>query len=132
MVHGTSHEILRTTSEPHQNHHATRYLIYTQGKLLHICHTLEDIQKKMGYPRIFSGHPQNLSLHSRHQQRNEGLNMLNCIVEIRNEFGNRRIYPVCSASRTLAKIAGTTTLTKETIDLAKELGYQFETLKEEV
>jgi len=58
--------------------------------------------------------------------------MLNCIVEIRNEFGNRRIYPVCSASRTLAKIAGTTTLTKDTVDLAKELGYQFETLKEEV
>jgi hypothetical protein len=34
--------------------------------------------------------------------------------------------------QTLAKIAGTTTLTKETVDLAKELGYKFETLKEEV
>jgi hypothetical protein len=58
--------------------------------------------------------------------------MLNCIVEVKYEWGNRRVYPVCSASKTLAEIAGAKTLSKETIDLSKKLGYQFETLKEEI
>ena len=58
--------------------------------------------------------------------------MLNCIVEIKHEYGNRRVYPVCSASKTLAEMAGGKTLSKDTIDLAKKLGYKFETLKEEV
>jgi hypothetical protein len=58
--------------------------------------------------------------------------MLNCIVEVKYEWGNRRVYPVCSASKTLAEIAGSKTLSKETIDLSKKLGYQFETLKEEI
>mgnify|MGYP003626836466 FL=1 len=58
--------------------------------------------------------------------------MLNCIVEVKYEWGNRRVYPVCSASKTLAQIAGTKTLSKETIDLSKELGYKFEILKEEI
>jgi hypothetical protein len=58
--------------------------------------------------------------------------MLNCIVEVKYEWGNRRVYPVCSASKTLAQIAGTKTLSKETIDLSKQLGYKFEILKEEI
>ena len=58
--------------------------------------------------------------------------MLNCIVEVKYEWGNRRVYPVCSASKTLAEIAGSKTLSKETIDLSKKLGYQFETLQEEI
>jgi hypothetical protein len=58
--------------------------------------------------------------------------MLNCIVEIKHEYGNRRVYPVCSASKTLAEMAGGKTLSKDTIDLAKKLGYKFETLREEV
>jgi len=58
--------------------------------------------------------------------------MLSCIVEVKYEWGNRRVYPVCSASKTLAQIAGTKTLSKETIDLSKELGYKFEILKEEI
>ena len=58
--------------------------------------------------------------------------MLNCIVEVKYEWGNRRVYPVCSASKTLAEIAGAKTLSKETIDLSKKLGYQFETLQEEI
>lgn len=58
--------------------------------------------------------------------------MLNCIVEIKHEYGNRRVYPVCSASKTLAEMAGGKTLSKDTIDLAKELGFKFETLREEV
>tara|TARA_R110000850_G_scaffold252473_2_gene377668 strand:+ start:176 stop:352 length:177 start_codon:yes stop_codon:yes gene_type:complete len=58
--------------------------------------------------------------------------MLNCIVEIKHEYGNRRVYPVCSASKTLAEIAGSKTLSKETIDLSKKLGYIFEILKEEI
>jgi hypothetical protein len=58
--------------------------------------------------------------------------MLNCIVEIKHEYGNRRVYPVCSASKTLAAIAGSKTLSKETLDLSKELGYTFGTLKEEI
>ena len=45
------------------------------------------------------------------------------IVKIKTVYGVEKIYPVCEAAKTIAEIAGTTTLTKETIALAKKLGY---------
>ena len=48
----TTQDHLRTTSEPQRNQ--TPYNIHR--KLLHICHTLGDIQKKMGYPKNFCRH----------------------------------------------------------------------------
>lgn len=47
-------------------------------------------------------------------------------VEIKNVYGNETIYPLCEAGRTFARIAGTKTLTRETIALIKQLGYSIE------
>ena len=44
-------------------------------------------------------------------------------VEIKNVYGNEAIYPVNAAAKTFAQIAGTKTLKRDTIALAKTLGY---------
>jgi hypothetical protein len=48
---------------------------------------------------------------------------MNITVEIKNNFGNEAIYPACEKSRVFAEIAGTKTLTRETIEKIKSLGY---------
>ena len=50
---------------------------------------------------------------------------MEAIVQIKNVFGNKTVYPVNEAAKTLAAIAGTKTLTTETIELAKQLGFTF-------
>ena len=45
-------------------------------------------------------------------------------VRVTNNFGNRAVYPVCSDAQTFAELAGTKTLTDETIRLVKDLGYE--------
>jgi|TARA_R110001606_G_scaffold81703_1_gene187997 hypothetical protein len=45
------------------------------------------------------------------------------IVELKSNYGREVIYPACTESRLFAKIADTTTLTKQTIALIQELGY---------
>lgn len=49
--------------------------------------------------------------------------MLTITVEIKNNFGNEAIYPACEHSRLFAEIANTKTLTRETIEKIKCLGY---------
>ena len=44
-------------------------------------------------------------------------------VEAREVYGVTKFYPVCEKACIFARIAGTTTLTKETIKLIKELDY---------
>lgn len=44
-------------------------------------------------------------------------------VEARDVYGVTKFYPVCEKACIFARIAGTTTLTKETIKLIKELDY---------
>jgi len=51
--------------------------------------------------------------------------MLEAVVQIKNIYGNERIIPINEKAQLLAKIAGTKTLTRETIDLAKSLGFTF-------
>jgi len=53
-------------------------------------------------------------------------------VTVRKEqaWGNIRYAPVCEKAQLLAQIAGTKTLTDETIRLAKQLGYSFELERE--
>jgi hypothetical protein len=51
-------------------------------------------------------------------------------VQIKNHFGNERIYPVNEAGKKLARMIGSKTLTRETIALAKELGFTFEVKRE--
>lgn len=45
-------------------------------------------------------------------------------VSILNVYGQDKIYPVCDAAKTFANIAGTKTLTRETIALVQKLGYE--------
>lgn len=51
--------------------------------------------------------------------------MIEAIVEIKNNYGNERIVPINEEAQLLAKIAGTKTLTRSTVDLAKLLGFTF-------
>jgi hypothetical protein len=44
-------------------------------------------------------------------------------VKIDNNFGSERIYPADDNARAFARIAGTKTLTRTTIDLVKQLGF---------
>lgn len=50
--------------------------------------------------------------------------MLNFIeVEVRDVYGVKKYYPVCDKAHIFARIAGTVTLTRETIKYIKELEY---------
>ena len=44
-------------------------------------------------------------------------------VEIKDVYGVRTVYPVCENARTFALIAGTKTLTRDTLRHVKDLGY---------
>ena len=52
--------------------------------------------------------------------------MTRCLIEIKDQYGNDVVYPACETSRLLVLIAGTKTLTSDTIMYAKRLGYTFE------
>ena len=45
-------------------------------------------------------------------------------VKRKSVYGEEKIYPVCEAAQTFASIAGTKTLTTETISRIKKLGYR--------
>jgi hypothetical protein len=51
-------------------------------------------------------------------------------VRVTNNFGNRAVYPVCSDAQTFAELAGTKTLTDETLRLVKDLGYEVQIQRE--
>ena len=53
-------------------------------------------------------------------------------VEIKTAYGNERIYPVNEAGRKLARLVGSKTFARETVALAKELGFNFEVKREEL
>jgi hypothetical protein len=44
-------------------------------------------------------------------------------LEIKFNYGIAVLYPACEISKTFAKIAGTKTLTVETVKLIQSLGY---------
>ena len=44
-------------------------------------------------------------------------------IEVRNIYGESKVYPVCDKAKTFASIAGTTTLTHGTLCLVERLGY---------
>ena len=44
-------------------------------------------------------------------------------IEVKDVYGVRTAYPVCENARTFALIAGTKTLTRETLARIKDLGY---------
>jgi hypothetical protein len=55
---------------------------------------------------------------------------MNITVRVTNNFGNRAIYPVCNDAQTFAELAGTTTLTDDSIRLVKALGYEVQIQRE--
>jgi hypothetical protein len=47
-------------------------------------------------------------------------------VQVKYEYGTRRIYPLCDAARLFARIAGSKTLSRENIERIKMLGFRVE------
>lgn len=45
-------------------------------------------------------------------------------IEVKNVYGVLKIYPVCQNAKIFARIAGTTTLTKATIEKIRELDFE--------
>jgi hypothetical protein len=54
------------------------------------------------------------------------------IVEVRDVYGQSKIYPVCGEAQIFAEIAGTKTLLPKTIQLVKMLGYEVKVKQQEV
>lgn len=53
-------------------------------------------------------------------------------VQIKNVYGNETIYPVDDTAKRIAHLAGTKTLTRQTINIAKALGFEFVVQQQEV
>ena len=49
---------------------------------------------------------------------------MNITVKVKNNYGKKVVYPVCQHAIAFARIAGTTTITKDAIELIKQLGYK--------
>lgn len=47
-------------------------------------------------------------------------------IEVKNVYGNTQVYPVCANAKHFAQIAGTKTLTHQTLILIEKLGYEIE------
>jgi len=53
-------------------------------------------------------------------------------VEIRDVYGQTKLYPHCESAKVFASIAGTTTLTEQNIRRIMQLGYKVKTLQRPV
>ena len=53
-------------------------------------------------------------------------------VEVTSRYGRRDVLPLCEAGKAFAKIAGTKTLTDDTIKQIKTLGYAIEIQQKEL
>ena len=57
---------------------------------------------------------------------------MNITVEIKNTYGQDKIYPVCDKAKIFAQIAGTTTLLRRNIQLIQALGYEVNIKQQEM
>ena len=48
---------------------------------------------------------------------------MNITIKLQNNYGNQTAYPICQHALIFAKLAGTKTLTRQTLQLIKSLGY---------
>jgi hypothetical protein len=48
------------------------------------------------------------------------------IVQIKTNYGNEAIYPICKMAEGFAAIAGTKTLTRQTLRMIKNMGFEIE------
>lgn len=46
------------------------------------------------------------------------------IIRLKNNYGQQVAYPACNKSKLFAQLADTKTLTKQTINIVKALGYE--------
>ena len=53
-------------------------------------------------------------------------------VRVKDVYGNQMIYPVCDAAKVFAAIAGTKTLTQQTLLLIKQLGYDIDIVPQSI
>lgn len=54
---------------------------------------------------------------------------MNIKVSIKSVYGSDKIYPLCDNGKLFAEIAGTKTLTRDTISLVKRLGYSIQVIQ---
>jgi len=54
------------------------------------------------------------------------------LVKVKNNYGTEHIYPVSEDAKLLAQLAGSKTLTRSTIEIAKKLGFKFSVERAEV
>jgi len=55
-----------------------------------------------------------------------GVTSMKITINIREVYGVAKAYPVCDKAKLFARIAGTTTLTSQTLALVAKLGYEVE------
>jgi len=55
-----------------------------------------------------------------------------CAVQLRNVYGNRRIYPCNTSARLFCALAGTKTLSEAHLTHIRELGYEIEWIPESI
>ena len=53
-------------------------------------------------------------------------------VQVRNVFGNDLIYPMCIKAKKFCMLTGANTLTRDNIKLIRELGYDIETIAQQI
>ncbi len=49
-------------------------------------------------------------------------------IEVKNVYGEPKVYPMCDKAKLFARIAGTTTLTHNTLTWVERLGYEIKNL----
>jgi len=54
------------------------------------------------------------------------------LVDVREVYGNRAVYPLCDTAKLFAALAGTKTLTHHALQLIERLGYLIEVKQKEV
>jgi hypothetical protein len=50
------------------------------------------------------------------------------LIEVKQSYGRKVIYPACNTAETFAKLTGCKTLTEQTLELIEQLGYTIDTL----
>lgn len=51
---------------------------------------------------------------------------MNIVIQVKSNYGALTAYPVCEKAKLFAAIAGTKTLTTQTLQQIKRLGYEIE------
>jgi hypothetical protein len=56
---------------------------------------------------------------------------MNIEVKIKNVYGNQRIYPVCQNAKLFCALTKTETITFQSLDVIKALGYKIVVVQEQ-